>query len=460
MATWDYSLFWNETLKQIRAELGEQEFSMWFSSLDYVRSAEGELTIGAPSAFFQGEFSSRYQDMVERKIRDLTGRELKVRLEVVSRQNRDEPPVENPGAPPSPGPLPPPAAREVTKEKHPQLREDYTFARYVIGENNRISVNAAMAIARNPGKAYNPFFLYGGVGLGKTHLIQAIGNHIHENTENRVIYITAEGFLNEFVDAIRENKMPGFRNKFRRVDMLLIDDVHFFQDKTGIQEELFLTFDTLYNAQKQLVFTCDRPASELKKITDRLKSRFSLGFSMDIYPPDYETRCAILKSKVEERGIDIPDEVISLISRNVSTNIRDLEGTLTTLVGYAELVETPITLEFAQKRLKDIFAAPEQGNISVENIQRAVAEYFNLSLADLTRKKRTKNVVLARHIAMYIARKITDYSTIELGQYFGGRDHATVIYSCEKIQDMILSDPNLDATIQKIERIIKENSAK
>jgi chromosomal replication initiator protein len=245
------------------------------------------------------------------------------------------------------------------------------------------------------------------------------------------------------------------------VDVLLIDDINYIQgDSPGVQDELSLTFDSLQNERKQLIFTCDRPASELKQITERLKSRFNLGYSMDIDPPDFETRFAILRTKAQEMGISIPDGVITLISENISSNIRELEGALRTLVMYAEMISEPITLELAQKKLKDKFADPQQGNISVENIQRAVAEYFSLSLTDLIRKKRTKKVATARQIAMYIAHKITDYSTIELGQYFGGRDHATVIYSCQKIEEMIISDPNLDSTIQKIERTIKEKVSK
>jgi chromosomal replication initiator protein len=473
MGEWDYSLFWNETLKEVRGELGEQEFSMWFTNLEYLRAGENEITIAVPSLFFQGEFCSRYQALVERKIRELTGKTLAIRVEAVPRQKREEAPrPEVPagaGTEPGRGPRTPenPEAAPPTKkkERHPQIREDYTFDRYVIGENNRAPANAAMAIARNPGKAYNPFFLYGGAGLGKTHLIQAIGNYIHHNGDGKIIYITAEDFLNEFVGAIRgsntaENKMPAFKNKFRRVDVLLIDDVQFLQEKPGAQEELFYTIETLYNAKKQMVFTCDRPASELKKTAERLISRFKMGFNIDIYPPNYETRCAILKSKIEERGLGIPEEVVALISKNVSANIRELEGALTKLTGYAELVGAPITVDLAQKVLKDDFADRGQGNISVELIQKVVTDYFSLNKNDLILKKRPKNIVMARQIAMYISRKITDYSTIELGQSFGGRDHATVIYSCEKIDKMILADPNLDATIQKIERMIKEYSAK
>jgi chromosomal replication initiator protein len=466
MADWDYEIFWKEAMNQIRLELGEQEFSMWFTNLKYTNASENEITIAVPSPFYRDQFMPRYNGLVENKIKELTGKNLSIILEAIPYSLKETPP-EQPETPKTDNKTEAvsiPAGKK--KERHPQLREDYTFDRYVIGDNNRMPANAAMAIARNPGTAYNPFFIYGGVGLGKTHLIQAIGNYIYEHSNNKIIYITAENFLNEFIQALseskmtNENKMPAFKNKFRYVDVLLIDDIHFIQDKPGIQEELFHTFNTIYDANKQLVFTCDRPASELKKVTERLKSRFERGLNMDLYPPDFETRCAILKSKVEARGIDIPDDVISLVSKNVSTNIRDLESALTKLIAYAELVGKPITVEIAQQQLKDVFASPRQANMSIEIIQRVAAEHYSLSITDLTRRKKSKNIVLPRQIAMYIAQKITEYSTTEIGQAFGGRDHTTVMHACQKIEELIRSDPNLDLTIQNLIRTIKEYSVK
>jgi chromosomal replication initiator protein len=347
-----------------------------------------------------------------------------------------------------------------TQEPHTQLREDYTFDKYVIGDNNNFAANAAMAISRNPGNAYNPFLIYGGVGLGKTHLMQAIGNYIHTNSGGTIIYITAESFTNEFIQAVQENKMPAFKNKYRRTDVLLIDDIHFLQNKSGTQEELFYTFDALYNAKKQIVFTCDRPVSELKNLTDRLRSRFERGLNVDLLPPNYETRCAILKKKIETKSISIPDEVISLVSKNVSTNIRDLEAALIKLIAYTELVDKTITVEIAQQQLKDVFASPRQSNMSIDTIQRVVAEYYKLSPNDLKGKKRTQNIVLPRQISMYIAREITEYSLTEIGQTFGGRDHTTVMHACKIIEERIRSDPTMDSTIQALIRMIKEYSAK
>jgi chromosomal replication initiator protein len=254
--------------------------------------------------------------------------------------------------------------------------------------------------------------------------------------------------------------MTAFKNKYRYVDALLIDDIHFLQSKPGSQDELYYTYEALYNAKKQIIFTCDRPVSELKNLTDRLRSRFERGLNVDLQPPNYETRCAILKKKVEATNVTIPEEVIALVSKNISTNIRDLESSLTKLIAYADLVGKPITLETAQQQLKDVFASPKQANMSIEIIQRVAADFFSQSPNDLKGKKKTQNIVFPRQIAMYICREITEYSTTEIGQAFGGRDHTTVMHSCQKIEERIRADPTLDSTLQKLIRMIKESSAR
>ena len=340
------------------------------------------------------------------------------------------------------------------------MRDDYTFEKYIIGENNNFAANAAIAISRNPGTAYNPFLIYGGVGLGKTHLMQAIGNYIYENSNNKVICITSEDFLNEYLDGIAQNKMNSFKNKFRYADVLLIDDIQFFQDKPGVQEELFHTFNALLNAKKQLVFTCDRPPSELKKFSERLISRFEQSLKVDLQPPRYEVRCAILKTTAENRGASIPDEVIDLVSKNISSNIRDLIGALNTLISYTEIMGQPVTLEIAQQKLRDVLASTRQANLSIEIIQKVVADFFSLSVNDLKGKKKTQKVVYPRQLAMYICREMTDFSTTEIGEAFGGRDHATVIHSNDKINGLLIIDPTLDSTVENLKRQIKESSAK
>jgi chromosomal replication initiator protein len=467
MGEWDYQIFWEETLKQIRQELGEQEFSVWFNNLEYVRAEENGVFIAVPSFFYRDQVKARYQNLIETTLRGLTGKDLSVFFEVVPRKTAESAPEPGGKADKTgpegqknefPGEIPrmPPEK----KARHPQLREDYTFEKYVIGDNNNFAANAAIAISRNPGVAYNPFLIYGGVGLGKTHLMQAIGNYIHEASNNKIIYITAENFLNEFLQSLKENKMNVFKNKFRYTDVLLIDDIHFFQEKIQVQEELFHTFNTLLDAKKQLVFTCDRPVSELKNISLRLMSRFEQCLKVDLQPPKYETRCAILKSAIENQDIQVPDDVIDLICKNVSTNVRDLISALNKLIAYTKLMGQPITIENTQQQLRDVFASPRQANMSLDIIQRGVADYFSLTPNDLKGKKRTQNIVFPRQLAMYIAREITEYSTTEIGQAFGGRDHTTAMHSCQKIEERIRSDPTLEATIESLKRQIRDYSTK
>lgn len=297
-----------------------------------------------------------------------------------------------------------------------------------------------------------------GVGLGKTHLIQSIGNYILDNFEGmKVEYVTAEEFTNEFVLLLKEGQIHKFKNKYRKVDVLLIDDIHFLGNKMSTQEELFHTFNALYDYNKQIVFTSDRPASELKNITDRLLSRFKRGLNVDLQPPSYETRLAILKHKTETMNITIDDEILDLICKNVTSNVRDLEAALKKITAYAELLNKKITIEIAREQLKDEFTNPKQGNITMDLIQRVVADYFNLSHNDLRGKKRTKAITFPRQIAMYITREITEYSTTEVGVEFGGRDHTTVMHACQRIDSKLKSDPSLEPIIQRLIRIIKEN---
>ncbi|MDR3019821.1 MAG: chromosomal replication initiator protein DnaA [Treponema sp.] len=473
MADLDYEGFWNETLIQLQNDLGEAEFSGWFSDLKYIRAqkdgktGENTVIIGTPSAFYRDKVKSLYQKTIRTKLKAISGADIALEFEITGKIAKKE-------AIPSVVPAATSfeqkteASSEISetpktkkkKERHPLMTDDFTFERYVIGENNNFAANAAIAISRNPGKSYNPFLIYGGAGLGKTHLMQAIGNYIHENSDNKVIYTTSEDFLNEYVQAIQENKMNLFKNKFRYTDVLLIDDIQFFQGKERIQEELFHTFNALVNAKKQLVFTCDRPPTELKKMEERLTSRFGMGLMADLQPPRYEERCAILKSIVESREVSISDDIIDFIAKNISSNIRDLTKAIKILIGYTELMKKPITLEIAQQRLKDILHSPKQSNLSIDSIIRVAAEYFSLTPNDLKGKKRSSNIVFARQLAMYVSREITDYSLTELGQEFGGRDHTTVMHSIEKINKKKLTDPTLESTIDRIKQMVKEFSAK
>jgi len=469
MAGWDYSIFWKEAMTQIERELEEQEFAMWFN-LEYHSSTENEITITVPSSFYRDQVKQRYQSYIEEKLQELTGKKLNLLIEIRTKKTEPASMRESSGKtearePASSSSKNKQAQAESTvfhkeKKPHPQLRKEYTFDSYVIGDNNSFAANAAIAIAKNPGTAYNPFLIYGGVGLGKTHLMQSIGNHIYANSDLKVIYVTAENFTNEFIQSINQRTTQEFKNKYRYADVLLIDDIHFLQKKIETQEELFHTFNALYESYKQIIFTCDRPVSELKNLSDRLRSRFERGLNVDLQPPSYETRFAILKKKADGRNILIPNEVIELISKNVTTNVRDLEAALLKLAAYAELVGKEITVEIAQQQLKDVFASPKQSNVTIEVIQRVTAEYFALSFNDLKGKKRTKAIAYPRQLAMYIAREITEYSTTEVGMEFGGRDHTTVMHACQKIEERIRSDPTLDSTINTLIRSIKEYSAK
>jgi len=463
MTNLDYEGFWKETLIQLRNDLGEEEFSGWFSDMKYLRAGENTIVVGIPSAFHRDKVRSHYQNRIITKYNEVSGQEIALELEIVGKTAKKT--SSQPQTSAKSDDLPPVTVEKSPKVKekrgqHSQMREEYTFDRYIIGDNNGFAANAAIAISKNPGKAYNPFLIFGGVGLGKTHLMQAIGNFIHENSDNKVIYTTSENYLNEYVQSIQENKMASFKNKFRYTDVLLIDDIQFFQEKERIQDELFHTFNALMDQKKQLVFTCDRPVTELKKLSERLKSRFNLCLKVDLQPPRYEERCAILRSTAESRKISIPNEVIDLVSKNISSNVRDLISALETLIAYLQLTGKEITVEIAQQKLRNDFNISRHENLSIENIIRVVAEHFGLTPNDLRGKKRTQNIVFARQLGMFISRETTDYSTTELGQEFGGRDHTTVIHSIEKIKGKLLIDPTLETTIDSLKRAIKEFGAK
>jgi len=452
----DYSPFWIESLKQLEQELGEHEFSFWFN-IEYAGATPDTIQVRVPSAFYRDQFIKAYQKIIETKLADLTGKSLSLEFIVEKRQPSSEAAKESAPRPAEPTPSPARPARA----KHPLLRTDLTFENFVIGENNSFAANAALAIAKNPGTAYNPFLIYGGVGLGKTHLMQSIGNRLWvESGKAKIICLSAEEFTNEFIQSIHDKTTHTFKNKYRQADILLIDDINFLEKKMGSQEELFHTFNALYDTNKQMVFTCDRPVSELKNLSDRLRSRFERGLNVDLQPPNYETRCAILRKKAESAKLPVSTEITDIIAKNISTNVRDLEAALMKLSAYAALVGKSITLEIAQQQLKDVFSQSKHGNVTIDHILRVVADHFKISYGDLKGKKRTKNIAYPRQVAMYIAREITEYSTTELGLEFGGRDHTTVMHGCQKIEERLKLDPALETNIQQIVAAVKEMSTK
>ncbi len=454
MNEWDYSIFWKEALRHIKEEISEIDSEMWFNNIKYENSQQNKIILSVPSAFYRDQVLQKFNKLIHEKLNELTGSEIEVEFIVQPHKESSKTPQISKKKNST---LHTQTTRQ-TQIKNSNLRKDYTFENFVIGESNSFAANACIAISKNPGKSYNPCLIYGGVGLGKTHLIQSIGNSIAENHEDmKIVYVTAEQFTNEFIQHLQNHQIHTFKKKYRKVDVLLIDDIHFLENKESTQEELFHTFNALYDYNKQMVFTCDRPVSELKTLTDRLRSRFERGLNVDLQPPSYETRAAILKRKIESMQVNLEDEIIDLVCKNITTNVRDLEAALTKLIAYADLLNKKITVDIAKEQLKDVFINPKQGNITINQIQRVVADYFNLSHNDLRGKKRTKAIAFPRQIAMYITREITEYSTTEVGIEFGGRDHTTVMHACQRIESKLKSDPSLEPIIQRLIRDIKEN---
>jgi chromosomal replication initiator protein len=449
--------FWNETLSQLKSDMDEGEFSFVFSSLQFESSSGNSITLSVPSAFFRKQLEGKYLAVLEEKLFDLTGQKIEFSFSLRKPE-------------PAPKAKPIETVRDVLSEPskptkaaprkaHIQLNPDYTLENYVVGKNNEFAYSCAVSISKDPGNAYNPFFLYGGVGLGKTHLIQALGNAIHRNNEKAVVtYLPAESFVNEFLGSLQNKTQSAFKNKYRNVDVLLIDDIHDLQNKKDTQEELFNTFNALYEAKKQIVFTSDRPPQELKAFAERLLSRLTRGIIADLQLPTWETRLVILRTKMESWGIKLSDAVLELVAKNVSTNIRDLEAALKKISAYGELLNREITLEVAQEQLKSAFAGPAQQNIAIDLVQRVVAEAHNLSVADLKGKKRTQAITLPRQIAMFLIRELTEYSTTEVGMEFGGRDHTTVMHAVQKIEDKMRTEPSFEIKIQNLVRTVRDRA--
>jgi len=451
---YNYLDFWKEALTQIKIKLSDQEYMTWFTRIDYDSSKEQTIVLAVPSKFVMDQIKQRYSSVITKVLCDVSGMDLSIDFIIKKKApHSDNAPEEED----SQNSKPQRTSTHSKRQRNNDRNANYTFESFIVGDNSSFAFNACLAIAKNPGTAYNPCLIYGGVGLGKTHLIQSVSNYVNEHIpELKVTYVTAEAFTNEFIQAIGEKKLQPFKNKYRKVDILLIDDIHFLQGKESTQEELFHTFNDLYDSNKQMIFTCDRPVSELKKLAARLRSRFERGLNVDLQPPNYETRIAILKKKCEDHNYRISDEVLDFISRNINTNVRDLEASLTKLIAYSKLLNKEITLQIAQEQLKDSYSLNREHSVAIETIQKAVADYFNLSYIELRSKKRTRAIAVPRQIAMYIARNMTDYSTTEIGYDFGGRDHTTVMHACQKIESLIQSDPSMDNTIQKLMRTIKE----
>lgn len=422
---------WTKALGTIQQELPTQAYETWFQPTRAVRSTGNSLVIEVPNPFFRDWLASHYTELIDRILKNLTGEQVKVEYSIPSQPRREPaavPQVDRAASvTAAPRPLRPTSSQEMV------LNTRYTFDQFVIGSSNRFAHAAALAISESPARVYNPLFIHGGVGLGKTHLMQAIGHRLLEKfPHGKCLYLSSERFTNQLIWAIQNRSMAAFRDRYRLVDVLLVDDIHFIGGKESTQEVFFHTFNALYDAHKQIVVSSDRSPKELKGVEERLVSRFEWGLVTDVQPPDLETRVAILRKKAEGQGTPVPDDVTLYIAERVSSNIRELEGALNRVIAYSVLTSCEISLGMAQEVLKGVVAETAR-IVTVERIQQLVAQRFNLSVSDLRGKRRTREISFPRQLAMALSREFTEASLPALGEAFGGRDHATVLYACQKI---------------------------
>jgi chromosomal replication initiator protein len=431
---------WQKILEIILQKVGDPTFDLWFSPIKLLNIKNSEIFIEVPNRFFKDWIEDNFPSLIKEAFHQVTGNNYEIHY-IISGKEPEQLTIDE----------------KIKQVKRGNLNPKYTFDTFVVGPSNQFAHAASLRVAENPGFSYNPLFIYGGVGLGKTHLISAIGNFIlDKNPDLNVCYISSEQFTGEFVSAIRHEKMPEFRQKYRTVDIFLVDDIQFIAGKDSTQEEFFHTFNELYSKQKQIVISSDRPPMEISDITDRLRSRFGMGLIADIQPPEIETRLAILYKKAEREGIMLSEDVAYFIASRVKSNVRELEGSLIKLCAYISLTKVPITLEIAKQVLKDLLP-DENKPITIEIIQKTVCESLGIKMQDIKSKKRTKEISNARKLAMYITKKLTNLSLSEIGNAFGGKDHATVIYACKQIEKEKEKDENLSRLIDSIIRKLKEN---
>jgi len=443
---------WPSAQRILREMLNSDIYNLWFANLSAKGMTEEEITLEVPNDFCELWLKNNYLTLLQDVVAHTSGRSLKVRFAVNSNS-----PTEAVAARESGGPVRA-AVETETETVAPAARElafnpNSTFETFVVGDNNSFAHSAAFAVAQAPGKSYNPLFVYGGTGLGKTHLLHAIGQYVVQHRKGaRVAYLTSERFTNEYIDAIQTNQLVRFRRKYRQTDVLLIDDVQFLANKERIQEEFFHTFNALHEAHKQIVLTCDRPAGEIQSLEHRLVSRFEWGLVTDLKPPEFETRVAILRNKERSLGVALPQEVIDLLANRIRSNVRRLEGALIRVASFASLTGKPVTLPVAEELLHEVLHEERKHSITIEIIQKRVAEYFDIRLADMSSKRRPENIAFPRQIAMYLARQLTDSSLNTIGEAFGGRDHGTVLHGYRHVKDRMEVDPNVRQVVQYLER--------
>ena len=437
---------WTKTTKQIRTLLNTETYNLWFSAVQPLSLNQSSITLEVPNEFSEVWLKDNYLELLQDALAQASGRKLKIKFKV----------AEGNGIAPAPAKATrsrKAAATRKVNEGDLIFNPRNTFETFVVGSNNSFAHAAAMAVAQQPGKAYNPLFLYGGTGLGKTHLLHAVGQHMVATKKTaKVSSVTSEKFTNEYIAAIQENQLVKFRKKYRQTDVLLIDDIQFLAGKERIQEEFFHTFNTLHEAHKQVVLTCDRPASEIQKLEHRLVSRFEWGLVTDVQPPDVETRLAILRNKVKSMGVEIPEEVLNFLANRIRTNIRRLEGALIRVASYAHLTGKELTNDVVENLLREILQEEGRHTITIEVIQKKVAEKFDLRMADMTSKRRPENIAFPRQIAMFLSRHLTEHSLSAIGETFGGRDHGTVLHACRLVKDRMEIDANVRQTVHYLEK--------
>lgn len=426
---------WNDVLEILKKELDEHSFSTWVNTTKPLAYHDGTLVILTLNEFSRDWLETRFCALIRAYLEHKYSRNFTLRFVTPNGQ-------ENIFLP-------------KNKQCQP-LNPKYSFNTFVVGNNNRLAHAAALAVSESPSKAYNPLFIYGGVGLGKTHLLHAIGNRVLQHEQNyKVVYVSSETFTNELINSIKDDETVEFRNKYRSVDVLLIDDIQFLAGKERTQEEFFHTFNTLHEADKQIIVSSDRTPREIPTLEDRLRSRFEWGLIADIQQPDLETREAILRKKAQLENIDVPADVISFVASNVKSNIRELEGALLRVMAYANLNQQEIDIEISQRALKNILSGNHKKILTIPIIQKTVAKFYNLKIDDFKSRRRTQNIAFPRQIAMYLCRELTDSSLPSIGQEFGGRDHTTVMHACDKIKNCIEDDGRTDDTIKEITKILE-----
>ena len=447
--------FWKKSVDVIREKVTKQNFDTWISPVRINSLEASSVELSVPNRFFRDWLNDHFLNIITDSVTSVAGTPMTVRLNVDKNPVQAKPAATKPMAPDRPKSI---EETGSPVKMHPSLNPNYNFERFVVGPSNQFAHAAAVAVAEAPAKNYNPLFIYGGVGLGKTHLLNAIGLHTFRLTPSAgILYVSAEEFMNEMINSIRYDKMQKFREKFRNIDSLLIDDIQFIAGKERTQEEFFHTFNTLHDSGKQIVVTSDKFPKDIPNLESRLRSRFEWGLIADIQPPEIETKVAIVDKKAQENNISLPKNVAYYIASKAESNIRELEGFIIRIGAYASLTGREIDMDLVKEVLKKFFKQGEKPGVTIDEIMKTVAARFNIRIADLKSQKKNKNLVIPRQIAMYLARRLTSRSFPDIGAKIGGKDHSTVIYANNKIKDLLEKDPKMDVVVREIEESLNRN---